>query len=352
MPRRQTHIETAKVLASHLIVLHHFSVYGPLAEALSAVAPHLTEWFFDYARMAVQVFLVIGGYLAAGSLAPHGYFQHHRPWRSIAQRYVRLVLPFGVALLMVVACSAVARQWLQDDFIPPPPSLIALLAHFSLVFDIFDYSSLSVGVWYLAIDFQLFALLAILLWIGGRAALCLVGLCMLSSLFFFNLHESVDSWALYFFGSYGMGAFAWWVGNSRYAGKWLALWVVVGAAALMWDFRLRIGLASLVAIGLGVVRWRLATTAHETQAAVPRLSNTTRLLGVLSRSSYALFLTHFCIVLLGNVMWTRWNWTFAGAAAWFVAGAWLVCVAVSLLFERFVGRPLTSLRVPIRSAVQ
>jgi peptidoglycan/LPS O-acetylase OafA/YrhL len=346
MPRRETHIDAAKVLASHLIVLHHFTVYGPLAVDLGTVAPRITDWFFDYARIAVQVFLVIGGYLAAGTLAPHGYFQHLRPWRSIVQRYVRLALPFGVALLLVVACSAVARQWLQDEFIPPPPSFVALFAHFSLLFDIFDYSSLSVGVWYVAIDFQLFALLAILLWIGGRAALCLVGLCMLASLFFFNLHESLDSWALYFFGSYGMGAFAWWVGNSRYAGKWLALMVVVGTAALLWDFRLRIGLASLVAIGLSVVRWRLATTEHQTQAAVPRLSDTTRLLGVLSRSSYALFLTHFCIILLGNVLWTRWDWTFAGAAAWFAAGAWLVCVAVALLFERFVERPLTLLRVP------
>lgn len=76
MSRRQTHIDAAKVLASHLIVLHHFTVYGPLAVALDAVAPRLTDWFFDYARMAVQVFLVIGGYLAAGTLAPHGYLQH------------------------------------------------------------------------------------------------------------------------------------------------------------------------------------------------------------------------------------------------------------------------------------
>lgn len=27
-------------------------------------------WLYDYARMAVQVFLVLGGYLAAASLAP------------------------------------------------------------------------------------------------------------------------------------------------------------------------------------------------------------------------------------------------------------------------------------------
>lgn len=345
MPRRQTHIDAAKVLASHLIVLHHFTVYGPLANALDAVAPRLTDWFFDYARMAVQVFLVIGGYLAAGTLAPHGHLQHPRPWRRVAQRYVRLVLPFGAALLLVTACSALARLWLQDDFIPAAPSLLALLAHVVLLFDIFSVDPLSVGVWYVAIDFQLFAVMAILLWVGGRVAQWLVGLCMLGSLFYFNLHESVDSWALYFFGSYGLGAFAWWAGHSRHARKWLSLLVVAGAAALLWDFRLRIALALAVAVGLGVARWRMG---HSSAGAQPtRKPMPLRVLRPLGRSSYALFLTHFTVVLLANVLWVRLAWTAPGAAAWFMAAAWVICVAISLLFERYVERPLSAIRIPV-----
>jgi peptidoglycan/LPS O-acetylase OafA/YrhL len=343
MSRRQTHIDAAKVLASHLIVLHHFTVYGPLAEALDAVAPRLTDWFFDYARMAVQVFLVIGGYLAAGTLAPHGYLQHHRPWRVVAQRYVRLALPFAIALLLVVACSAAARQWLQDDFIPPQPSAIGLLAHLVLLFDIFGVDPLSVGVWYVAIDFQLFAVMAVLLWVGGRAAQWLVGLCMLGSLFYFNLHESVDSWALYFFGSYGMGAFAWWAGHSRHAGRWLGLLAVAGAAALLWDFRLRIALALAVALGLGVARWRMGRDVHQETSPTPTPLRVLRLLG---RSSYALFLTHFTVVLLANVLWVRVAWMGPGTAAWFMAAAWVVCVVISLVFERFVERPLSAIRIP------
>ena len=70
------------------------------------------------------------------------------------------------------------------------------------------------------------------------------------------------------------------------------------------------------------------------------------LLQILSRSSYALFLTHFSIVLLANVLWVQAAWSMAGAAAWLTAGAWLACVAIALLFERFVERPLSAIRLP------
>jgi hypothetical protein len=178
-----------------------------------------------------------------------------------------------------------ARFWLQDDFIPPPPSIIGLLAHLVLLFDIFEVDALSVGVWYVAIDFQLFAVMAVLLRLGRRAAQWLVELCMLGSFFYLNLNESVDSWALYFFGSYGMGAFAWWAGHSRHAGKWLALLAVAGGAALLWDFRLRIVLALAVALGLGVARWRLRHDASHNAGATPPALRVLRLLG---RSSYAI----------------------------------------------------------------
>lgn len=341
MPRRQSHIDIAKVVASHLIVLHHFTVYGPLAVALDLAAPRLTDWFFEYARMAVQVFLVIGGYLAAGTLAPHGYLHSTRPWRSVAQRYLRLVLPFSAALLLVVVCSAWTRLRLPADFIPVAPSLVALLAHFSLLFDVLGFEPLSIGIWYVAIDFQLFALMAVLLWLGGRAAQGLVALVMLGSLFFFNLQLTGDSWALYFFGSYGLGAFAWWAGHSRHGGRVLFGLAAVGVAALLWDFRMRIALALVVALGLGLARRRLS---NDRPLLAPHPA-WTRPLRVLGRSSYALFLTHFATLMLANALWAHLAWTFDGAAAVVAACAWAACVVIALLFERFVERPLSAIRI-------
>ena len=47
MHARQTHIDALKCIGSQLIVLHHFSAYGPLSEALHRLSPALAGWIFD-----------------------------------------------------------------------------------------------------------------------------------------------------------------------------------------------------------------------------------------------------------------------------------------------------------------
>jgi peptidoglycan/LPS O-acetylase OafA/YrhL len=341
MPRRLIHIDAAKVVASNLIVLHHFTVYGPLAEALDVAAPRLTDWFFDYARMAVLVFLVIGGYFAASSLAPHGYWQRSQPLRGVAQRFVRLVLPLGAALLVTIAGGALTRLWLQADFVPAAPDWLQLVSHATLTYGVTGVEPLSIGIWYVAIDFQLFALMTLLLWGGHRHALWLVALAGLASLFYFNLQPDADNWGPYFFGSYAMGAFAWWGGHSRDLGKWLFVLAVTGAAALVWDFRERIALAWFAAMLLGVARSRLS---RERLARLhwSRLQDWIRR-G--ARSSYALFLTHFSVLMLANALWANLGWVSVGALTGVVVGAWAACLLLAMAFERYVERPLSLIRV-------
>lgn len=339
MHRRLLHIDVAKVLASHLIVLHHFTVYGPLADALDLALPRVTDWFFEYARMAVQVFLVIGGYFAASSLAAHGHAQLLVPWRSIARRFVRLILPLGAALLLTMACSAVARAWVPAEFVPTAPSVGQLLAHATLTYDVLGIEPLSVGIWYVAIDFQLFALMATLLWMGGRRAQWLVAAFAVASLLYFNRHSEGDVWALYFFGSYAMGAFAWWAGHARQAGRLLLAMVSVGALALAWDFRERIALALVVALWLGVARSRQAVAAS-VPVHHPVLTRWMRRGG---RGSYALFLIHFPVLLLANALWVRTGGATALQLALVMSGSWVCCVVLASLFERYVERPLATL---------
>ncbi len=60
---RLVFIDALKALASQLIVLHHLAFYGPMSDYAQTIAPDLISWLYDYARIAVQVFLVIGGFL-------------------------------------------------------------------------------------------------------------------------------------------------------------------------------------------------------------------------------------------------------------------------------------------------
>ena len=340
--RRQPHLDAIKLIAAQLIVLHHFVAYGPLATALHQADPALSAWFYDYARMAVQVFLVLSGYLAVRSLAPSGPRRApSSPLALIWQRYQRLILPLLAALLLAMASASLARHWLGADFIPEAPSALQLLAHATLLQGLLGYDALSAGVWYVAIDFQLFALLSLLLWLGrspqwGRAPL--LGL-MLASLFYFNLDAGWDNWALYFFGSYGLGAAAFWAANSRHPGWRLALLAGVGLLALALDFRERIAVALLVALLLGVLQWRHATLP----ASPPWPPALTRLASLLGQTSYALFLVHFSVLMLGNALFEELELSGSGPAVLMLLACWATCMGLSVLFERGVEAPLVRL---------
>ena len=207
-----------KGMACATIVWHHLAFYGPMSDTAHPLAPALMAWLYDYGRMAVQVFLVVGGFLAARSLAPRGRAEFDAPLALLWQRYRRLVRPFAAAMLLAIVCAAVARAWLDDEAVPGPATPAQFLAHALLLQGVLHAEALSAGVWYVAIDFQLFVLLALMLWLarraGGRharpAGLALVALFALASLFHFNRDVAWDDWAPYFFGSYALGAATWW----------------------------------------------------------------------------------------------------------------------------------------------
>jgi peptidoglycan/LPS O-acetylase OafA/YrhL len=348
-PTRHLHIDALKFLASHLIVLHHLLAYGPISDALSQAAPDLSSWLFNQSRMAVQIFLVMGGYLAARALSPKGLAWNGSLLQVISQHYQKRVLPFLVAILLAIVGAALARLWLSDAFIPAAPTWQQFLAHALLLQGLLGQDALSAGIWYVAIDFQLFALMALLLWLAHKIqavvrmlypsapeiAQLLVLTVMLSSLFFFNRHAILDNWALYFFGAYGLGAAAYWVGGARRPGWYLCCIAVCGGMALMLDFRERIAVAFVVALFLSVLQ---CYAIESTVAALPvRLK---QLVAKMSQLSYALFLVHFVVLMLGNALFYHLGFEGPLAAVLAVMGIWLASLAVAHLFERFIERPL------------
>jgi peptidoglycan/LPS O-acetylase OafA/YrhL len=311
-------LDIAKGIACAVIVGHHLSRYGAMPEGALAVAPAFFGWLADEGRLAVQVFLVIAGFLAAASLAPDGVLRADRsPAARIWQRYGRLVMPYLAALTACVLVAALVRPLLGDEDVPAAPSFGQLLAHGLLLQDLLDYDALSTGVWYVAIDFQLFVLALALLhlpaaWRRAPAdaplsrrerwtPVVLVLAAAVASLALFNRQADLDDTAFYFFGAYGIGMLVFWIGRATRASTWqgaVALLVLTGAAALVIDWRSRIALALASALLIAIAQRRgWLELARRPGFAMP--------LQRLGRISYSLFLIHFPVLLATNAVVAR-----------------------------------------------
>ena len=357
-------IDVLKALAAQFIVLHHFSAYGPVSEALHDALSGVMIMLYEHGRIAVQVFFVVGGYLAARGLSSSAD-AWRTPGVAIFKRYARLLVPYLFALGIVVLCMASVRPWLTADLAAPFPGWGQWLAHVTMSHSILGIESLSAGVWYVAMDFQLFALLTLLLWLCGgghtRRAQTGVALLCMASLLVFNRQTELDSWAVYFFGAYGLGALAWWARRTGQTGqserpttpafyaRALFVWTVAfGLVTLAVDFRLRVALA--IGVALMLVLWGTASfhwlSSHRKTSVV---------IQTLSLQSYALFLLHFPVLLLVNAAFTRFGFTAETASAtsalsWGIAG-WAASLWAANLFYRWIESPAAPWRGVLRGVL-
>ncbi|SHN44155.1 Peptidoglycan/LPS O-acetylase OafA/YrhL, contains acyltransferase and SGNH-hydrolase domains [Duganella sacchari] len=336
-------INLLKAGAAQFIVWHHLAFYGPMADHARIIAPAVIDWLSSSARIAVQVFLVIGGFLAAKSLAPGAEAGYAQPLRAIWRRYVKLAPPFFVATLIAAAASLQAGAWMTHDSISAPATLSQLSAHALLLHGVLGYASLSAGAWYVAIDFQLYALLVMMLWFAGiaegkRPMKWLMPLTVAAgitlSLLHFNLDAEWDNWAPYFFGSYGLGMMAWWASDPRRkpgaAMLLLAMALLPALIGLTLEFRSRIALAAVVACVLFLFGRVKTTSDGRAWSAVHHMG----------KISYSVFLIHFPVCLLVNAAFTH----FAPVEpAWQGLGmltAWASSLLAGEAFHRWVEEPL------------
>jgi len=348
---RLFHVDALKAFAAQVIVLHHLSVYGPVAQAMQALLPDLSALLFHYGRMAVQVFLVVGGYLSARGLSARGGLVSGHPLELIWRRYLRLALPFMAAVLLTLLCSELVEDALPELVPQQGLSLAQLLSHALLLHGVLGHEALTVGAWYVAIDFQLFGLLLGLLWLARSAVglprawrmvlgPCLVLLLCAASLFSFNLMPELDHLALYFFGAYGLGAMVHWLSLSRAPRLALAVLGLLALGALALTFRERLLLALLTAAALA------AWTLRPAQGLRLRLPDwLSRLLAHHGQHSYALFLVHFPILLLVNALFDRHDPAQPWVDLAYALAAWLLANVAALPFYRWIEAPAARLRL-------
>lgn len=335
-PHRFPIIDFFKFSASQLIVWHHLAAYGPVSDAAYHIFPDFILWLYDYARIAVQVFFVIGGYLAARSILSKNNpaFVH-----SVFNRYVRLALPFFFALVLAIVSAAISRHLSNDEFVPDAPQFLQFFSHLLLLNGVLNFDSLLAGAWFIAIDFQLFFALLGIAWLANRKKhtdkIIVLGITLLSilSFFWFNRDTDYDDWALYFFGAYGLGALAYFASHQEKANAWFWVTVIFGVIALYIDFRSRIMLAVLIALALFLTSYIPSKLGSVWE----------KVIHYLGTISYSLFLVHFSVLMIANALfsWLKLTDPFMGMA--FMVVTWLISLVLADFFYKKIEKPGTAL---------
>ena len=309
---RQPLIDTVKVVAAQFIFFHHAALYGPLAQAWHVSFPDWARWWADFGLMAVQVFLVVAGYLAAQTLSRDSALH---PILFISRRFERLARPLWFVLFITLCLSFLAKPWLTGDMLPNTPTWPQLVAHIFLLQSALGFDSLSAGVWYPAIDFQLYVIMVWLVlvtqprrwpWIWPT---CVAVLTTLSA-WWINRNTQWDASGFYFFAAYGLGALVWWARQGQSGRRLYALSLLGVGGALWFEWRLRLCVASLTSVllwaALGWQGWG-------------RLD---RIFARLNSSTYLFFLLNFPLLILANLFWV------AGARRLFDEPSFLITVWV------------------------
>jgi len=160
----------------------------------------------------------------------------------------------------------------------------------------------------------------------------LVGVAV--SVFFVNRQTHWDAMALYYVGSYGLGALAFWVRQAPGHKPLLVGAAVMVGLALLLDWRLRLLLALLTMLVL-CMKPLTHQPPLQVRAWLTRLSD----------ASYGQFLTHFLVVMAVNALAVSMPTLSLGRiATWMLLGI-LLSLGLGLGFNRFVEQTMARVRV-------
>ena len=284
-------IGVLKWIAAQVIVAHHMAVYGPISLKGHVEMPGLFSSLSECGPWAVSVFLVISGFLTAKGIDQKTVdFQYIR--HAMTHRYLRLAPVYTGGLLLSAGVALLFQPWVSPDMRPQHLDASTLLGNFLFLQDILGLESLSAGLWYVAIDLQLFALflgLAFLSHLTSNVSKQLIWAAVgLLSLSYFNLHPEWNVWGIYFAGTYALGALVYQSPHLLKKNHAILFLYLAGAIVCAWlEPRPRLLVAILTATTLFGVQYISIDAAVWT--------TTARKMG---DYSYGLFLSHFSMLML------------------------------------------------------
>jgi peptidoglycan/LPS O-acetylase OafA/YrhL len=205
-------------------------------------------------------------------------------------------------LLITIVCASRARQWSADEYIGQPETIAQVLAHLFLLQGVLGYESISAGVWYVAIDWQLFTALAVVYAVfqWQMVRIGVMSILIVASLLYFNRYADYENSFIYFIGSYGLGILAYWASSLNTINAnlgWvsakkvllaIALIVLVSALHSVW-------LRNYLALGIAF----LLLYAGNRSYSHPQ-SWLASAMQWASARAYCAFLIHFAFILLAN----------------------------------------------------
>ncbi|MGV3538861.1 MAG: acyltransferase family protein [Rufibacter sp.] len=268
--------------------LASLAVFGKhVAMALFITIPWVLE-VLNYGLLGVQAFFVISGFVLPYTLLHQQYRLAHFPG-FLVKRLLRLEPPYLVAVILSAGYLVLGTKLPTQLPLPEPPSPMSLLLHAGYLIPFFkQFSWVNQVFWTLAVEFQYYLLLGLLMPLLGSTKLiqrcCFYALSLLPTLY-------IDRGLIILF---------------------LPLFLVGTLSALRFtkhigkaEFFLVLGLASLVnlykagwAIEVTVVTLGVIGVIH----LFPKLGG--KVLTFFGDISYSLYLTHFATAMaLNNLLW-------------------------------------------------
>jgi len=297
--------------------------------------PQLFGFFSDCGAWAVSVFLVIAGFLAAQSLDGKAV-DFHVIHRSAIHRYLRLAPVYLAGLTLTVGVALLLHPWVSPDMLPEHLDASVVLANLFFLQDILGLEALSAGVWYVAVDLQLYVFFLCLASLSHLSASRLFFLDKrwlwaavgMLSLGYFNLHSNWNVWAIYFAGAYALGALAYRSKPALKNGHGILGLYVVGALFCVWiEPRPRLFVAILTAAALFSVQY-ISISPHVWTAVARKIGD----------GAYGLFMSHFAMLMLLSCAYSGlkdWGIPFE---VWLLA-IFVCCNALGWCIWRYIDMP-------------